>query len=352
MSTCATSNIARRQPFGLAKPPALIMLGALGLLSLFFIIGHRDLSKKQRYDTRVVSRAMAVLDEETTERDCLVARKAGTSTHTIVFDPNTSTYLLPKPFINLGFPKVGSTTMHKFFECAGFKSSHNICDSHGFIKFKGNRCGVCFKNALKSDLPMLETCGNYDAWMQIDADGLFYPQIEYLEEIHNESPNATFVLPFRDVSTWHKSLQNWKMIDWPKHDHTTLEQLIVKADLPGLPPGVGHIEEELVEWWCWHVKIVREFVKIHPSHALVEVDIEDPLAGSMMGTLFGASQSCWGHANSIVEEKERLCRTKYPGKGRRKEKKDCMKNARRGERRADRRKKRSNEEEDAESNGK
>jgi hypothetical protein len=44
------------------------------------------------------------------------------------------------PFINLGMPKMGSTSLHKYFRCGGFKSSHYMC---------GNKmCAVCMKNAI------------------------------------------------------------------------------------------------------------------------------------------------------------------------------------------------------------
>lgn len=269
-------------------PVALLLII---LPSLLTIIGRQQFAGVRNDVNFEDFQAITGMQSESSGRECLVARIASTLT----FDP--SIYSLPKPVINLGFPKVGSTTMHEFFECAGFRSSHHMCDSKGFIKFNNNRCGVCFKNAIRRDRPMLKTCGNYDAWTQIDSDGLFYPQMEHLQRIHDESPSATFVLPFRDIRKWIKSLENWSIRVGNMSAPKSLKHLIAEEDLPGLPPGVGHTEQELVEWWCWHVENVREFVRIHPSHALVEVDIEDPLAGSMMGTLFGAQPSCWGHAS-------------------------------------------------------
>ena len=50
-----------------------------------------------------------------------------------------------------------------------------------------------------------------------------------------------------------------------------------------------------------HTRNVREFVKKHPSHHLVEVNITDPMAGKIMSTGFGLPEDCWGHKNKKEE---------------------------------------------------
>jgi hypothetical protein len=50
-----------------------------------------------------------------------------------------------------------------------------------------------------------------------------------------------------------------------------------------------------------HTHNVREFVKRHPSHRLIEVNITDPNAGKIMSNAFGLSETCWGHKNKKEE---------------------------------------------------
>jgi hypothetical protein len=124
-------------------------------------------------------------------------------------------------------------------------------------------------------------------------DGVFYPQIEFINEIHEESPNATFVLMFRDISDWYQSLSHWWMGGAKKH----LNEVIERVNITGLPPGKGKNETEIGEWFCSHVQNIRHFVELHPTHTLIEVSLYDPDAGSKLGALFGVNGTCWGHHN-------------------------------------------------------
>jgi hypothetical protein len=56
------------------------------------------------------------------------------------------------------------------------------------------------KAALSGSLP-LKSCGAFQSFMQMDRD-VFFPQIELLDQIHEESPNATFLLMFRGMNGW------------------------------------------------------------------------------------------------------------------------------------------------------
>lgn len=104
---------------------------------------------------------------------------------------------LPGPFINVGMPKMGSTSLQNYFCCGNYTSSHWECG-----KGKG-LCADCMKNAVLSGSPPLKSCGNFDAFMQMDRD-TFFPQVELLQQIHEESPNATFLLMFRNMTEWYR----------------------------------------------------------------------------------------------------------------------------------------------------
>jgi len=224
-------------------------------------------------------------------RSCFIAQKSNIT---------KSQYgQLSTPFINLGMPKMGSSSLHKFFRCGKVQSSHYLCKGNGFDESR--TCRQCIVNAIERGDPPLASCGDYDAFMQID-DGSNLPQISHLKEIHEEKPNATFVLTFRPIEDWYRSLSNWP----PKKIYASMRDRMQKANIPGFPSGRGKNTDEFAEWFCGHVDNVRNFVAQNPSHTLVEVDITDPTVGDYMAEAFGIKSSCWGHANANPVLKEKL----------------------------------------------
>lgn len=197
---------------------------------------------------------------------------------------------LPRPFINLGMPKVGSTSLQAFFKCGGYNSSHYECGNGIF-------CADCIKRAISNNLPPLASCGGYDAFVQLDNGGTFFPQIESLEQIHQESPNATFLLTFREMAGWYRSITHWPPNADTLNPPLVMSNRMKRSNITGLPAGMGRDESEFSMWFCNHVTKVRDFVEKHPSHALIEIDIEGSNNDMMLGDLFGIKRSCWGHAN-------------------------------------------------------
>jgi hypothetical protein len=212
---------------------------------------------------------------------------------------NSNLEALPKPIINLGMPKCGSTSLYAFFVCAGFKTSHYFCNANDHARgHGGERCGPCMNSHAKQGLPLLEGCGNYDAHTQIDTEGTdmcIFPQVSLLEQFHQEAPNATFILPFRDMDHWIRSLKNWK---WKK-SHPTMNNVLKKCHIvPILPVGQGGNDMELRQFMCDHVTRVREFVKKYPSHKLIELNIEGSYTGQVLSSLFRVKEKCWRHTNA------------------------------------------------------
>ena len=95
---------------------------------------------------------------------------------------------------------------------------------------------------------------------QLDSNfppgGCHYPQMSELEQIHDDAPNATFVLNFRPMKDWYKSVQHWG----------TLKRRLQQCDLPNFPTGKGKNVTEFSEWFCGHVKIYSELCTT-TSHA-------------------------------------------------------------------------------------
>ena len=232
--------------------------------------------------------------------------------------------LVPLPILNVGMPKLGSTSLYYYFECKGLAATHwNL----GTEKFEG----LCMRDAVKVGLPPLETCTSSDnsgnttqtqihkqkqythAIMQMDValplgsrygnlkaafrssvekDDCFFPQLSLLEEFHAENPHATFVMTFRPMQDWVKSIVSW---------FSMLERL-QQCHLPNLPRGIpslsehksetetqNYLEATMTQFFCSHVLHVRNFVRDHPTHNLIELDLYDERTPYLLDGLFPSS---------------------------------------------------------------
>mmetsp|Transcript_36229 Transcript_36229/g.66553 ORF Transcript_36229/g.66553 Transcript_36229/m.66553 type:complete len:279 (+) Transcript_36229:180-1016(+) len=190
---------------------------------------------------------------------------------------------LPNPVVVLGMPKTGTSTIASFFRGAGYNTSHWVCGKKGY-------CGKCMPDAVSLGHPPLTSCGEYDVWAQMDLTlpdkGLCHmPQVQYLQDIHDEAPMATFIMNTRNVTRWIKSMRGWSSLDKRFVKCSKATGLNASDDLS--------LERYIVD----HVRMVRDFVNRNPTHALVEVDIEDPNAGCIMSSLFKTDSKFWTHHN-------------------------------------------------------
>ena len=208
---------------------------------------------------------------------------------------------LSKPYLNLGLPKMGTTSLHKFFTCGGLSSTHYYCHPNPTPKLgkKGLRnakCSTMMEKASLARLPPLSfAIRDYnisDAYMQLD-DGHYFPQVELLDEIVESYPYATLFLTFRNMSAWYKSLSNW-----PPNRKSKFSDRLRMLDIKGLPKGKGKDIYELSDWYCKHVQRVRKLVTQYSTYTLVEVDIEDPDMGQWLESIFGIKKRCWGQVNA------------------------------------------------------
>lgn len=221
-----------------------------------------------------------------------------------LLDASKAIFPLPKPIIVVGLPKAGTSTIHSFFKKAKYASGHwEVRSGKGWGLHKKNLIGVCMRTAVKTNMPLLESCGNFDVWSQMDVSEshsyCVFPQIEYLEHIHKESPNATFLFNRRDLDKWASSVARWQGL--PDHDQSKppMSNRLAKCKSLGL---LSQTESSLKDFHLQHVHRIRQFVKDHPSHALLEIDIADPNAGQRMSRAFGLPEKFWGHANANIKE--------------------------------------------------
>lgn len=198
---------------------------------------------------------------------------------------------LPTPVFVVGYPKTGTTSIHAMFSCAGFRSSHYCCCesniTHTDCK-SGRTFSECIRTNKKAKRPVLEGCGEYDVYGQMDAElgrSIHLPQHFDLELLHVFAPQATFLLNLRPASDWVNSVTHWYGLGG-----RFLTQF--RVDIKKV-----NRNEALEQIYQNHTRYVRDFVKLHPSHALVEVDISNPQAGASLSDAFGVPSSCWGLHN-------------------------------------------------------
>jgi Sulfotransferase domain len=74
--------------------------------------------------------------------------------------------------------------------------------------------------AKANNRPLIKTCGDFDVYGQLDYPPpvnqfpknkvCHLPQITMLNELHDEHPDATFILNFRNISHWTRSVARWR----------------------------------------------------------------------------------------------------------------------------------------------
>ena len=188
---------------------------------------------------------------------------------------------------------MGSTSLHSYFDCGGYKSVHWRC---------GKRyCGECIdiEDAIQAGSSPLSTSKctkNFGSYAQIDRGPEHLVQVNYLNEIVRGVPNATFILTFRNMTKWYMSMNNWQSIH---SSEINMRQRFERANITGLPTGVGRNVSEFSHFYCEYVKRVREEVAKYPGrHELIEIDIEDPTVGWQMEEAFGTNHACWDKKNA------------------------------------------------------
>lgn len=265
--------------------------------------------------------------------------------------PNT--LKLPKPIINVGFPKAGTSSLFSFFHCNGLKGQHWFCcepQHHPAGTEHQHLMSRCIlenimenhdrfqHNLSRPRKHLLEGCGDYDFYSEINGprmfqshhfriledDGTFLtrtqskreprlilPQHHYLEELHQQFPNATFILNLRPTQEWVNSVMRWGTTlrqEIPNeflaqdhkrgfstfHDHATLQRYGV-THIP--PQTVSDLNSTLAYIMDYHSNYVRDFVRRHPSHTLIEVDITRYDTGQRLADAFGLNETCWEHRN-------------------------------------------------------
>lgn len=207
------------------------------------------------------------------------------------YDPNPEPILGvhdSKRIINVGLAKVGTTSLFvSLAQVPNRNATHFTCLNDGI-------CGACIIEALKDGRPPLTSCANTWAYAQmeiVNPNVCYFPQVSSLEELYEENPTATFILPFRPVEDWINSLNKF-------YDFRHVIEMSCAFPEYDFPLGAAKEDSELERVYCEHVKHVRQFVKDHPSLSLLEYHIYDDTVGSYLEKYIpDFDPSYWGQYN-------------------------------------------------------
>jgi len=241
--------------------------------------------------------------------------------------------LLPKPIIVMGFPKAGTSSIFAFFQRQGQNTQHWYCCRAQSTPKKGGSSLMsdCLLKNLghNQSKNIFKGCGHshLDVYSEIngprknkfhprlrkkigyildngtvDYDGppgkrIFFPQHFRIKEIHESYPNATWILNWREYDPWIESVIRWGIDD--RLHYQFLNEYYMQGVIPYIPSenNITDVKAVMKKIYYEHHEMVRKFVQSHPSHALVEVNITNENASTVLAEAFGLSPNAWTNVN-------------------------------------------------------
>ena len=224
--------------------------------------------------------------------------------------------------INLGVCKSGTSSLHEFFLCNGWRSVHDTgcgdprrrsavvrpfgCDEEltAFVA-RHHLCSEvpwlrskCFTPNKTSSTAVLEArfrqeMGGFEVYAELNnAFACHFPQVEMLHRLMRRLPDACYVLTSRLVEHWLQSVMDYRPPGNCTDDFPTLG-----ANLLEHCPLWPQNETGLARWYVKH--LVRARAALRTVRCALEVEIESPHAASRLASLFpGTNASCWERHNA------------------------------------------------------
>jgi hypothetical protein len=199
----------------------------------------------------------------------------------------------------MGLMKAGTTSILSYFKCGmdgnATQFSHYDCiaDNNNPNNI-GMACGKRMRrNIEKAHKPAFHGMDQFDVYAELDAQelsgGMTLPQWRFLQEIHDHFPHATWILNLRNPRQWLDSVDRWKDLR---------QRFVDNSYYPDFVKGKGQTDDEMLDFYNRQAQRIRDFVRDHPSHILVEVPIDRPEAGQILEDAFGISHNeCWSNRN-------------------------------------------------------
>ena len=92
-----------------------------------------------------------------------------------------------------------------------------------------------------------------------------------------------YFLFLQDPDHWYDSVSRW---------YDLRQRLVNCASGP-----VNDTSVAFRHWYCQHIQRIRSFAMQHPTHALVEINVQDPSTATRLALLFGTDPQHWMQLN-------------------------------------------------------
>jgi hypothetical protein len=222
--------------------------------------------------------------------------------------------VIPQPVFVLSFPKSGTTTTWRYFNCnpvsrSVYRAAHTYTqfrDASNSVKTV--RIARCFKDNFDRNLPLAQGCGGHNVWTDAGQCWVrekqntlcFYPSMHGLENIRDHYPNATIMLVVRNTTSWYKSFEGWN-------------NGRLRRDLSSIPDVGFPMNGTMADWMAFyeaHTDSIRRFMSENPTLNYIEVTLESALTPAIMEEQTGIPTSCWRDCHP-----DRACNNKKPPTG-------------------------------------
>jgi len=185
----------------------------------------------------------------------------------------------------IGFPKSGTTTIHRACRRSKLRSAH--------WKTPEGYCGQLIYESYRAGRDPFEKLADYDVIAQADVckppSVNYWPQLDFelLDTVRRYHPKCVFILNRREPQKIIESMNRWN----------TMRQRIVRADIIGLPAGIGSLDEDMLAWIEGHYSGCSARFASDPY--FLDLDITAPAAGQRLASALGVKMRWWGIANPI-----------------------------------------------------
>ena len=197
--------------------------------------------------------------------------------------PPTSPLKVKTPIVVVSLPKSGTSSIWKFFLCAGHMAAHTYSRAN---QTTSHRIGHCIENNVKDKQKPFAGCGPYYVWsdigyVELDNNECFYPSIHALDALYEAYPEMTLLLMRRNSTKWAHSIQKFNFIGsrW------------ANCNADGMPKSSDL--KALTDFYAEHVARLRKFAQDHPSVTFLDMPLEGKETAQMLEDAFGAPASCW-----------------------------------------------------------
>jgi hypothetical protein len=183
----------------------------------------------------------------------------------------------------IGFPKSGTTTIHRACRRSGLRSAH--------WKIPAGYCGQLIYESFEAGRDPLEKLLEYDVVSQADVclPGVanYWPNLDFevLSAIRRYHPTCVFVLNRREPRKIVNSISRWG----------SMRRRFTRSEIIGLPKGVGGEDEELQSWIEAHYAACA--ARFAQDDYFLDLEIESADARDRISAAVGIKLRWWGIAN-------------------------------------------------------